>query len=134
MEARGGAGIEAPMSPLEPPPGYKENRLLDTSYPAESAEVPNPAEVPEPVRRPPKRIRNPFYLILGFRFRVMRFLDKRLGGELTRRVLITVLLLCLSRVGLFVPLPGFNRAIMPGAKPRGNRWEGEALLFASFFP
>lgn len=68
-----------------------------------------------PSKTPPRKqvtYRNKFLSLMSLRVRLKKAIESRFRSELLRRMVVTVILLFLSRAGHFLPIPGYDREKM----------------------
>lgn len=85
------------------PPESQDNRSTENSAVSKTL----------PVDDRPKSFRNRFLDFVRISSVLNSAAERFFKSEIRRRLFVTALLLVLSRVGYFIPLPGFDRRLIP---------------------
>ncbi|KAK4441678.1 Preprotein translocase subunit SCY2, chloroplastic [Sesamum alatum] len=88
-------------------------QFIDTSGSGERVENVNSFETSGPLEMKPEAFRNRFLNFVRLGSIVNNTAESFFKSEIRRRLFVTAVLIVVSRLGYFIPLPGFDRRLMP---------------------
>ncbi|KAL7126597.1 hypothetical protein ABFS83_14G198900 [Erythranthe nasuta] len=88
-------------------------QFVDTTTSGESALDVNSSENSAILEPKPKAFRNKFLNFVRFGSIINNAAESFFKSEIRRRLFVTAVLIVISRIGYFIPLPGFDRRLMP---------------------
>ncbi|KAL0370527.1 UNVERIFIED_CONTAM: Preprotein translocase subunit SCY2, chloroplastic, partial [Sesamum angustifolium] len=88
-------------------------QFIDTTGSGERVENVNSFETSAVLERKPEAFRNRFLNFVRFGSIINNAAESFFKSEIRRRLFVTAVLIVVSRLGYFIPLPGFDRRLMP---------------------
>ncbi|XP_020550630.1 preprotein translocase subunit SCY2, chloroplastic isoform X2 [Sesamum indicum] len=88
-------------------------QFIDTSGSGERVENVNSFETSAILERKPEAFRNRFLNFVQLGSIINNAAESFFKSEIRRRLFVTAVLIVVSRLGYFIPLPGFDRRLMP---------------------